>query len=1210
MFKKIMIWLMSYVMIFASVSVLSVQAEGKDQEAPPDISEDNTDPAAAETPASDMKHTVIDADIHEAEEKKDQYETAAYSNRGYAYAVLNGEGELIFFRSEQTYTDKSTGNFNDIYGNEYSGIIYSGIESFGQDGTPVYENIPWHDNAGSVKSVRVADGQSIQPTSMAFWFYSCSNLVNIDLAGFDTADTVSMQSMFDGCSKITSLDLSALNVSNVRNMRFMFNECKNVTDINMTGWDTSNVTNMCGMFLCCESLKNLDVSHFDTSSVITMADMFAQCDHLLHLDVSNFDTSKVTDMQYMFSCPRLISLNISSFNISAVTDLTGFFYMCDNLMSVRTGSEFSNPAQRVYFPEGTWHNKNIGISLTAAELGEQYSQHAGKWAGEWVRESNAYAVLTKDGELIFFRSSNHYENESSGIFMDMNGTEYTGSVYSSFEKLPAGADSYVPWKNKAESIIKVRAAEGQTIKPQSMEGWFNACTKLADVDFDGFDTSETVSLNDLFLTCRSLTDLDLSELDTSNVVEMNGVFYECTSLKNLKLGNIDTSKVNDMRVMFLSCHSLTELDLSGFDTSNVTSMTGMFSYCYSLERINLSGFDTSQVTDMNGMFRYCESLESLDLSNFNTANVNSMKGMFECCRNLKTLDLGSFDTGNVNDMTDMFNVCGNLQQIRLGQGFTRWTDQAYLSKGNWTNQDIGVSLSETELYEQYPSHAGEWKGIWVYSVPVASITLDTDSLTMQKGESRTLHAEIQPENAANKNIIWNSSDDRIVSVSQNGTVTAVNFGEAFVTAVSEDGKFEATCIILVAENSHDFGTPLYVWSDNNKKVTAKAECSRCGHIETKTVNTVYKITAEPTCERQGSGVYTALFSSEYFIQQTKTIILPETGHDYSLKEWIWAEDNSSCHAVFVCSKGDNYREAEAVLSRNGNKITASVVFEGKTYSYTKEVSDEPISAEEILISESELILALNGTYELSAVIKPANASDKNVTWKSSDPDTVLVNNAGKITGISAGTAVITAGTENGLKAECTVTVMFNDVPAEGKYYSAPVYWAVEKGITNGYRDKDGIVRTFKPQNNCTREAVVTFLWRLAGRPEPQSLVSKFKDVKNPSMYYYKAVLWASEQGITSGYSDGTFRPNAACLREHVVTFLYRYAGKPASSVKKNPFNDIKPSDYYYKAALWANEKGIAKGYSSGAYKGGFGPELECLREHVVTFLYRYTRQLP
>ena len=250
---------------------------------------------------------------------------------------------------------------------------------------------------------------------------------------------------------------------------------------------------------------------------------------------------------------------------------------------------------------------------------------------------------------------------------------------------------------------------------------------------------------------------------------------------------------------------------------------------------------------------------------------------------------------------------------------------------------------------------------------------------------------------------------------------------------------------------------------------------------------------------------------------------------------------------------------------------------------------------------------VGSTITLSAKVLPEEA-DQTVTWSVDKDAFASIDADGTLKGLKAGTVTVTAETVNGLKAECTVRVLFTDVPAKGKYYSDPVYWAVEEGITNGYKDKDGLSRTFRPQNNCTREAVVTFLWRLAGKPNPKSLKSPFTDVKDSSKYYYKAVLWAVEQGITKGYADGTFKPDETCLREHVVTFLYRYAGKPAPKTAKNPFNDVYKSDYYYAAAIWANENGIAKGYTSGAHAGGFGPKLDCLREHVVTFLYRYDQK--
>jgi uncharacterized protein YjdB len=261
--------------------------------------------------------------------------------------------------------------------------------------------------------------------------------------------------------------------------------------------------------------------------------------------------------------------------------------------------------------------------------------------------------------------------------------------------------------------------------------------------------------------------------------------------------------------------------------------------------------------------------------------------------------------------------------------------------------------------------------------------------------------------------------------------------------------------------------------------------------------------------------------------------------------------------------------------------------------------------EKIIFNEKGYTLTPGQDFNLPVRVEPADASNP-ITWTSSKPN-VVKTDGNRLTAMRTGTAVITAKADNGVSASITIRVIFNDVPDTGRYYSDAVYWAVDNGITAGYTDADGFARTFRPENKCTREAVVTFLWRLAGRPEPRSMTSGFTDVQDSSKYYYKAVLWADEQGITAGYPDGTFRPDETCLREHVVTFLWRYAGRPAPAAQTNPFNDVSVSDYYYRPALWASEKGIAKGYSSGEYAGGFGPKLDCLREHVVTFLYRYAK---
>ena len=174
----------------------------------------------------------------------------------------------------------------------------------------------------------------------------------------------------------------------------------------------------------------------------------------------------------------------------------------------------------------------------------------------------------------------------------------------------------------------------------------------------------------------------------------------------------------------------------------------------------------------------------------------------------------------------------------------------------------------------------------------------------------------------------------------------------------------------------------------------------------------------------------------------------------------------------------------------------------------------------------------------------------------------------------------------------TETKTFGDVPANA-YYKKAVDWAVENGITSGTSET-----TFAPDATCTRAQTVTFLWRAAGSPEPTKQDNPFTDVKADA-YYYKAVLWAVEKGITSGVTATTFAPDATVSRAQVVSFQYRLAGAPKAE-GTNVFTDVPANAYYRDAVLWAAQNGI----TSGTTATTFAPNTGCTRGQIVTFLYR------
>ena len=172
------------------------------------------------------------------------------------------------------------------------------------------------------------------------------------------------------------------------------------------------------------------------------------------------------------------------------------------------------------------------------------------------------------------------------------------------------------------------------------------------------------------------------------------------------------------------------------------------------------------------------------------------------------------------------------------------------------------------------------------------------------------------------------------------------------------------------------------------------------------------------------------------------------------------------------------------------------------------------------------------------------------------------------------------------------TGVFVDV-ATGSYYEDAVDWAVGNGITQGTD-----ATHFSPDGICTRAQAVTFLWRAAGSPKPETRTMPFTDVPAGS-YYYDAVLWTVENDITKGTSDTTFSPNMTCTRAQIVAFLWRSEKSPAAGTV-NPFADVKSAAYYADAVLWAAKENITRGTTNTT----FSPDADCTRSQIVTFLWR------
>lgn len=313
---------------------------------------------------------------------------------------------------------------------------------------------------------------------------------------------------------------------------------------------------------------------------------------------------------------------------------------------------------------------------------------------------------------------------------------------------------------------------------------------------------------------------------------------------------------------------------------------------------------------------------------------------------------------------------------------------------------------------------------------------------------------------------------------------------------------------------------------------------------------------------------------------------------------------------YVCYAGSEEQWKKINIGEdNDSLLNAKLFFNG-------EIPDDidqwfPVKSVKLNITQAEMPTSrrpeLPSMIFLEAIIEPENADVKDVRWYSSDPEIATVN-GGMVTAHTYGRTTIFAQSVDGMKtAACEIQTRYYDVagsPIKGdknyQYFFTPVYWAADMNITKGYGNV-----YFGPDANCTREQMITFLYRTAGSPKVSGTVS-FSDVQKGS-YYYNAVLWAAKNGITNGYTSGPnkgkFGVGMNVTREDTMTFIYRMAGRPKYSTSKS-FKDISRGKYYYDAVRWAAQNGITNGYSDGT----FGVGKNVLRKDIVTFLYRYAMQ--
>ncbi|MDO4413611.1 MAG: leucine-rich repeat protein [Erysipelotrichaceae bacterium] len=587
-----------------------------------------------------------------------------------------------------------------------------------------------------------------------------------------------------------------------------------------------------------------------------------------------------------------------------------------------------------------------------SELYSQYPSNAGEWAGEWNRLGLCYAVLQENGELVFFRSIEHYpyQYNDTHTYFDVNGTQYTGNVYPNVESLEAASEFSIPWDRT--SVTSVRVAEGQEVKPVSMAYWFCGCENLENIDLTGFDTSETTDMRSTFFGCRNLTNLDLSCLDTQNVLNMRTMLSECINLKNLDISSFDTGNVTDMKEMFTGSNNIESIKLG-------PAFTKWLDEAYIPE-----GTWKNEAADL--------SKSETELYNDYPANAADWAG--EWVKTVPLQDTYTLKFCWKNDQDDIFLI--ESREVRPG-------DQVYLESAaaeEFVNPDIvypaflweghGVEIPEDTTMDaiEFEMPANNVLIECRFRFYYVNLTLEGNGIDVQKNRSlyyqedsrlgselylfhregyrlagwnteadgsgttftaeltgedlfrngyrgdceETLYAQWIPEDSYI--VTWKNDDGTVLKISAAAEgETPVYEGEEpqkidltgiytytfsgwtpEITAVAEDAVYTAEYI-----KHFEHEEPVYTWkkTENGYSVTASAASTvNPDYTETETVDTVIAINDADT----GAGTYTVHFENEIFGDQMKEVIASGMCGDHV--SW----DMTADYFVTIGGEGDMY----------------------------------------------------------------------------------------------------------------------------------------------------------------------------------------------------------------------------------------------------------------------------------------------------------------
>ncbi len=528
----------------------------------------------------------------------------------------------------------------------------------------------------------------------------------------------------------------------------------------------------------------------------------------------------------------------------------------------------------------------------------------------------------------------------------------------------------------------------ETSNVTDMGHMFEGCSSLAALDLSTLDTSKVTDMSYMFSTCRGFTSLDVSALDTSKVKDMSGMFYMCSGIKSLDLSAWDTSSVENMSFMFGETEELQGIKFGEFNTSKVTDMSGMF-FMTALKSLDVSMFDTSKVTDMSNMFNEARALVKLDLKNFNTSSVKNMERMFEMCRELEEVNLSSFDTSSVENMSGMFFGCGVLKELDLSSFDTsNVTDMSsmFYSCGEYTDLNFDLKNFNTSKVENMEAM---FRDTSVKTIDLSF--MDTSSVKNLSG------------------MFYENKNLERIDISHFDTSKVENFSFMFYSCWSLKyvnlGKLD-----MKAASGNDGISCMFT----DCAALEEIDLSGLDVTGIKMMNNMFENCVSLKYLNLLKWNFADGASASGFIANSavKEIYLPVKAFSKSDPFYYYPEDQATniLEKVYYAGTEEQWLALDNKIPE-GAEIVYNYEGEGPQ---PAPYDDNGEFVRGVSIEAADVIyMQVGDKNQLHAQVHPDTAKNKLVSWKSSDPSVVAIDDQGNIRALAVGSSKITAITLDG-----------------------------------------------------------------------------------------------------------------------------------------------------------------------------------------------------